>query len=978
MSLSPKDQDKLNALREKENAIRLAGLKLDETSIGYEDQYKRYAADKLKNSAAINKLLGQELGTRRDSADATKELSKQLKSVNAIQTQLGKQGRLYADHLGVQKLEVKILNKLSKDAEKTNARNYNTALAQKGVASQLLGLREEMLDNEMRLGKSSLQSISTDYARDKLLQARRAFQSELHGMGKRQVETALENLRYLEQTVVTIEQAGAKTAAITEKAQGLSSAIVAPFENMKSAIESLPGGGMLSNVLGLSQFTDQMTKNVTIAMQTALVKGPSAGLEVFRNLTKQIPIMLGPLALMAIAVAGIAALFIGISKTAKETATSFGVSFAQAKKLNDAARQAQSTFGTQLATMEDITAVQKEQITLLGSAALVNTKVAAGVADMGKAFGYGAEQAGKTHSALMLIGASQEQASQIQLNTNKKALEAGVSVAAVQKDIADNAAGALKYLGGSAEAMADAAVKAAKLGVSLGTMVKVSNALLDIEGSLTSQFEFQALTGKDINLDLARQKALQGDIAGATEEALKAVKSSAEFDKMGVFAKDALAKATGVSVEELQKSLLIQEKLGNLTDDQKAAAANLGLSAAEMKNMSAEELKNKLAQQQSMDKAGAALESMKSQLTTALLPLAEAFGAVFTLLGPVLKAIGMTIKTLLSPIQLISNLLSGSTGEMSTFQKIAGGVLTTFLAIKGVTMALNAAAGIRNSLEATYGTMTAKGYFRALATNAVEKARNALKVVGNFLMSGRVASLATENTLQGTGNALAIAGNVQEGITTGAKATQLGLEIGKAAAMSTTAAATGGAVAGQTTLAAATGVAAGAQAGLAAAALTTNAAMTFGIGTVIAIAAAAGAIGLLIGHMSKSSSQGKNVGDLSSPAKGTTQISTSEGGVFNTSPNDDVAAGPGIISRLKGAASNPLGALGSLFGGGESDSGGGGMNNEAILTKLDQIITACNTPPPVYIGNKAVTELASALQINESFQTTQNVSGEAN
>ena len=52
------------------------------------------------------------------------------------------------------------------------------------------------------------------------------------------------------------------------------------------------------------------------------------------------------------------------------------------------------------------------------------------------------------------------------------------------------------------------------------------------------------------------------------------------------------------------------------------------------------------------------------------------------------------------------------------------------------------------------------------------------------------------------------------------------------------------------------------------------------------------------------------------------------------------------------------------------------MNNEAILAKLDQLIMAAKTPPPVYIGNKAVTELASALQINDSFQTTRNVSGE--
>ena len=44
--------------------------------------------------------------------------------------------------------------------------------------------------------------------------------------------------------------------------------------------------------------------------------------------------------------------------------------------------------------------------------------------------------------------------------------------------------------------------------------------------------------------------------------------------------------ATGMSVDELQKSLIVQDKLGTLTADQAAAMNNLGLSAAEMENMS--------------------------------------------------------------------------------------------------------------------------------------------------------------------------------------------------------------------------------------------------------------------------------------------------------------------------------------------------------------------------------------------------------
>ena len=40
------------------------------------------------------------------------------------------------------------------------------------------------------------------------------------------------------------------------------------------------------------------------------------------------------------------------------------------------------------------------------------------------------------------------------------------------------------------------------------------------------------------------------------------------------------------------------------------------------------------------------------------------------------------------------------------------------------------------------------------------------------------------------------------------------------------------------------------------------------------------------------------VGDVKSPAKGKTQVSTKEGGIFTLSPNDDLVAAPGAASKM--------------------------------------------------------------------------------
>ena len=37
---------------------------------------------------------------------------------------------------------------------------------------------------------------------------------------------------------------------------------------------------------------------------------------------------------------------------------------------------------------------------------------------------------------------------------------------------------------------------------------------------------------------------------------------------------------------------------------------------------------------------------------------------------------------------------------------------------------------------------------------------------------------------------------------------------------------------------------------------------------------------------------------MASPADGRTQVSTKEGGLFELSPNDDIAAGPGILDSI--------------------------------------------------------------------------------
>ena len=63
-------------------------------------------------------------------------------------------------------------------------------------------------------------------------------------------------------------------------------------------------------------------------------------------------------------------------------------------------------------------------------------------------------------------------------------------------------------------------------------------------------------------------------------------------------------------------------------------------------------------------------------------------------------------------------------------------------------------------------------------------------------------------------------------------------------------------------------------------------------------------VGALFGAIAAGTAKVKSGGDLMSPAKGKTMVSTKEGGLFELSPNDDVVAAPGAADKMKGGSNN--------------------------------------------------------------------------
>jgi hypothetical protein len=94
-----------------------------------------------------------------------------------------------------------------------------------------------------------------------------------------------------------------------------------------------------------------------------------------------------------------------------------------------------------------------------------------------------------------ILGAAKAYAGKNKLAINEKQ---------ILKDVSKISASLKLSLGGSAEKMAEAAVKARQFGLNLEQAEKISSSLLDFESSIENELSAELLTGRDLNVERPR------------------------------------------------------------------------------------------------------------------------------------------------------------------------------------------------------------------------------------------------------------------------------------------------------------------------------------------------------------------------------------------------------------------------------------------------------------------------------------------
>ena len=441
---------------------------------------------------------------------------------------------------------------------------------------ELTLLRQELKEVRTlgKLGEKRLEDLGDRDRLEKILhknlQDETTFGKELHDIAKTQLDlqkkavqgqltstdvaAQLTEIAKVEEEVIRLKEMG--HTAIAEKLEEQAKYMkigLTQMEDMNEAVE----------------YEDELRKSIdnNLGGMVGKFKGMKAQAAQINKVAAKHPYVA-----LAMIIIGIIAIGAKLVKQTMELRKEFGLSVGETVKLQGAMMGASAELYLLGVSAEEVKATAGALIDEFGGVNNVTKDTLVSLGKMHATLGIAGADAVKLLGALEGVsGASRETLMAQMKVTGELAQAAGVAPAKVMKDLADNTETFADFAMDGGENLQAAAIQAAKLGISLSVVSKMANSLLDFESSIANQMEASMMLGRQINTDKARQLALAGDLEGLQKEVMNQIGTEAEFAKMNVLQRRSLAKAFGLSTEELGKMVRDQEKINNMSAEELAA-----------------------------------------------------------------------------------------------------------------------------------------------------------------------------------------------------------------------------------------------------------------------------------------------------------------------------------------------------------------------------------------------------------------------
>ena len=397
-------------------------------------------------------------------------------------------------------------------------------------------------------------------------------------------------------------------------------------------------------------------------------KKNSAMLSGVKALGKNLMKSLGPLALLKELVDAMVA----SDKAASDMAKNMGITYTEAlalkQQMTDIAMASGETFVLSKGILETFNSINEA----LGTRSMASEDVLVGFTKLREMAGFTNEELqgmqklilGTSNSVDDVTGQFLAQA-RITATTNGVLL----NEQKLLKDIGNVSAATTLSFGKNPALIAEAVSMAKSLGMELKQVEGIADSLLNFEDSIRNELEAELLLNQDINLERARQAALNNDLATVAKEISEQFGTSAEFAELNRIQQDALAKSVGMSRDDLAETLLLQDQLKGLSEEDAKAArakfetlkAQFGIEEAQriLQEEGVEGLENQVG---IADRFNAQMEKLKEIFVVvgeALLPIFDILVSVFDIIGPIMKFLNPMVQILLMGVAAVQDIVNG-------------------------------------------------------------------------------------------------------------------------------------------------------------------------------------------------------------------------------------------------------------------------------------------------------------------------------
>jgi hypothetical protein len=573
---------------------------------------------------------------------------------------------------------------------------------------------------------------------------------------KSQLKLTMDQVDATEKLAITTK----KYHKILKSADDVAESIIEQYDSLLSL---LPEG--IVKFAGLDKVSEKMTENlenantafIDIATQTGSKMQAWKGY--IAELTGGLGKLFTPLTVGLATFGALLEITHSYEDAVKNIATNFGMSVTQAQKLYKANMNLLQSSSNQITTMESALAIQEELNHTTGqlydAAAPGADKLVTSLDKIGMAFGFGGVQAAKMHDVFETLGATDQFGAALTADVALMAEAANISPKIISDDLINNAEDLALYFGNMPNQAKNAVVQIQKMGFQFEKAGQLIQKTWNIDSFLTDMYELQAMSG--IDLSKTFESGLTGDAEGVIKNTLDAIGSIDKFNQMNIQSQKKLSDTTGLSVEDLRKSLMLKQKGLKLTQKEQDQFARAGLTSQQISEYSAEEINKKIESVGLSDKMNASWDRIKYSLMKSVLPLAEKFAHVLESLIPAIDVVGKLIAGFLKPITLIVEGISWAYDKIkkwiSPLESVNSEASMMGTALSGIsTIAYGLGTALGTVFVAMKGLNVASWVASKIMPNVFSPALDgAKKMVGSLDLGGKAISAIKEKALKMAG-----------------------------------------------------------------------------------------------------------------------------------------------------------------------------------------------------------------------------------